>query len=103
LSSEKAKEAVAEITTAVSKWKKQKNKKGKKLDFGLFEVVKPYGWFVVGIIVLTVISSGLNLAIPKIISGAIDNYGKGGFDLRMLAIQFSLVSFLFLFSLICKG
>jgi ATP-binding cassette subfamily B protein len=72
---------------------KQTSKKEKKPGSGLFELVKPYAWFVAGIIVLTVISSGLNLAIPKMISAAIDTYGKSEFSFRTLAIQFSLVSF----------
>lgn len=56
-------------------------------------MVKPYGWFVFGIIVLTVAGSGLSLVVPKLTATAIDAYGKGGFDPQTLAIQFSLVAF----------
>jgi len=72
---------------------KQKVKKEKKPSSGLIKLVRPYGWFIAGIIVLTVASSGLSLVIPKLISAAIDAYGKGGFDIKTLAIQFSLVAF----------
>ena len=71
----------------------QKVKSGKKSSFGLLKLVRPYGWFIAGIIALTVASNGLSLVIPKLIAGAIDVYGKGGFDLQALAIQFSLVAF----------
>ncbi len=71
----------------------QKGKARKKPSSGLFKLIKPYSWFIAGIIALTVASNGLSLFIPKLIAGAIDAYGKGGFDLQALAIQFSLVAF----------
>jgi ATP-binding cassette subfamily B protein len=73
---------------------KQKGKKEKKTKgaAGLLSVTRPYGWFVAGIIALTVASSGLSLVVPKLIAAAIDAYGRGGFDLCLLAIQFSLVA-----------
>jgi len=70
-----------------------KAKKENKPASGLLRLVRPYGWFIAGIIVLIAASSGLNLIIPKLISSAIDAYGKSGFDLRTLTIQFSLVAF----------
>jgi len=70
-----------------------KIKKEKRPKSGLFGLVKPYGWFVFGIIVLTVAGSGLSLVVPKLTATAIDAYGKGGFDPQTLAIQFSLVAF----------
>ena len=72
---------------------KQEEKKENKPASGLLRLVRPYGWFIAGIIVLIAASSGLNLIIPKLISSAIDAYGKSGFDLRTLTIQFSLVAF----------
>jgi len=72
---------------------KNKAKKENKPASGLLRLVRPYGWFIAGIIVLIAASSGLNLIIPKLISSAIDAYGKSGFDLRTLTIQFSLVAF----------
>ena len=58
----------------------------------LLGLMRPYGGFVAGIIVLTVISNGLSLIIPKLTAAAIDGYGKGQFDFQLLAIQFSLVA-----------
>ncbi len=71
----------------------KKNKKEKKSDPGLLGLVMPYGWFVAGIIALTVASNGLSLVVPKLTAAAIDAYGKGGFDLKTLSIQFLLVAF----------
>ena len=72
---------------------KQKIKTGKKPSSGLFKLVKPYGWFIAGIIALTIASNGLSLVIPKLIAAAIDGYGKGGLNIQLLVIQFSLVAF----------
>jgi ABC-type multidrug transport system, ATPase and permease components len=78
---------------------KFKIKKGKKSGSGLLGLVKPYGWFVAGIIALTVASSGLNLVVPKLIARAIDAYGSGGFDIQTLAIEFLPVTvFIFIFT-----
>jgi len=68
----------------------------------LLGLVMPYGWFVAGIIALTVASNGLSLVVPKLTGAAIDAYGKGGFDPKTLSIQFLLVAFLFSYSLICR-
>jgi ATP-binding cassette subfamily B protein len=77
----------------------QEAKTEKKPALGLLRLIKPYGWFIAGIIVLTVLSNGLSLVIPKLIASAIDAYGKGGFDFRMLAIEFLLATFfIFIFT-----
>jgi len=78
---------------------KRKINKENKAGGGLVGLVRPYGWFVFGIILLTVAASGLGLAVPKLIAAAIDDYGAGGFDVMALAIQFSLAAVLiFLFT-----
>jgi len=78
---------------------RQKDKKEKRNAPSLFSVIRPYGWFVAGIIALTVASSGLSLVVPKLVAAAIDAYGQGGFDFRVLAIEFSLVAvFVFIFT-----
>lgn len=71
----------------------QKSKKQNRSGAGLLGLVRPYGWFVVGIILLTVVSNGLGLTIPKLAAAAIDAYGNAGFSVQALAIQFSLVAF----------
>ena len=55
---------------------------------GLFSLLKPYRLMIVGMLTFTIISNGLNLAIPKIVANAID---------RITAGQFILASFLTLF------
>jgi ATP-binding cassette subfamily B protein len=78
---------------------KQKANKENKSGAGLIGLVKPYGWFVVGIIVLTVVSNGLSLVIPKLVAAAIDAYGRGGFNLQTLTIEFLLATvFIFIFT-----
>ncbi len=78
---------------------RQKDKKENRKAPSLFSVIRPYGWFVAGIIVLTVASSALSLVVPKLVAAAIDAYGRGGFDFRVLAIEFSLVAvFVFIFT-----
>ncbi|MGB2631699.1 MAG: ABC transporter ATP-binding protein [Minisyncoccales bacterium] len=73
--------------------------KKKKSGLGLLGLVKPYGWFVAGIIALTVASNGLNLVVPKLIARAIDAYGSGGFNIQTLAIEFLPVTvFIFIFT-----
>ena len=50
---------------------------------------------IIGIlVVLTIVASGLSVAVPKIISIAIDTYTKGSFSIKSLVIEFSIVAFL---------
>ena len=50
---------------------------------------------IIGIlVVLTITASGLSVAVPKIISIAIDTYTKGSFSIKSLVIEFSIVAFL---------
>ncbi len=58
----------------------------------LFTLLKPYTIWVGLIVVLTVLSNGLNLAVPKIMANAIDSYTKGSFVLNNMMIEFSLVA-----------
>ena len=77
----------------------KKNIKQNKSGAGLIGLVRPYGWFIAGIIVLTVASNGLSLVIPKLVAAAIDAYGRGGFNLQTLTIEFFLATvFIFIFT-----
>ncbi|MFA5917835.1 MAG: ABC transporter ATP-binding protein [Candidatus Gracilibacteria bacterium] len=58
----------------------------------LINLLKPYAWLVVGLLVLTILSNGLNLSIPKVISFAIDSYTKGTLDLYTTVIEFFVIS-----------
>jgi ATP-binding cassette, subfamily B, bacterial len=44
----------------------------------IFGLVKPYGWSIVLLIVLTIAGNALNLSVPKLIGSAIDNIGGSG-------------------------
>jgi len=65
----------------------------------LISLLRPYSWLIVILIVLTIVSNGLNLVIPKIIAHAIDGYTLGGFSFKTITIQFLMVSIsIFIFS-----
>ncbi len=64
-----------------------KNKKG-----NLINLLKPYAWLVTGLLILTILSNGLNLSIPKVISFAIDSYTKWTLDLYTTVMEFFVIS-----------
>ncbi|SIO51011.1 ABC transporter ATP-binding protein [Chitinophaga niabensis] len=66
---------------------------------GLMGLVKPYKKLIILLILLAILSNGLNLVIPKIISHGIDAIEKGQLTLRTIIIQFSLTGiFVFIFA-----
>ncbi len=74
--------------------KPEKNKK-----WNLLNLLKPYTWLIIWILVLTILSNGLNLTIPKIISSSIDAYTKWNLNLYITIIEFFVISvFIFLFT-----
>ena len=65
----------------------------------LFSLLKPYSGIVFLLVILTIVPSALNLAVPKIIANAIDTFTGGNFVLKSLIIEFSLVAlFIFIFT-----
>ena len=63
---------------------------------GLLVLLKPYRWLIAALVVLTVVGNGLNLAVPKIISHAIDAYTQQTFVISTVVLQFIVVaSFVF--------
>jgi ATP-binding cassette subfamily B protein len=66
---------------------------------GLFGLLKPY-WMIIGlIIILTILASGLNLLIPRIIANTIDTYMNSSFIMNNLIIEFSIIAiFIFIFT-----
>jgi len=58
----------------------------------LFNLLKPYSWFIALLVTLTILSNGLNLVVPKIISHAIDSYTLGNFSIQTVALDFFLVA-----------
>lgn len=60
---------------------------------GLFGLLGRYKTLVFGLIILTFVSNGLNLAVPKILSRAIDTYLQQAFSSQALIVEFFLVGF----------
>lgn len=66
---------------------------------GLMGLVKPYKGLIILLIFFAVLSNGLNLIIPKIISHGIDEIEKGQLTLNTIIWQFSLTGlFIFIFA-----
>jgi ATP-binding cassette subfamily B protein len=57
----------------------------------LFALLKPYRWFIVALVVLTVLANGLNLVVPKMIASGIDAYTNGGFVMVSILSKFLFV------------
>ena len=65
----------------------------------VFGLLGRYKWLISALVILTVVANALSLTVPKIISGAIDTYSGGSFDLGSLVIEFSVIAVLiFLFT-----
>jgi ATP-binding cassette subfamily B protein len=58
---------------------------------GLFLLVKPYRGLVATLAALTILANALNLAVPKLIARAIDDYQKPDFALGPMIARFLLV------------
>lgn len=63
--------------------------KPKNTKTSLFGLLKPYTKLVATLLVLALLSNGLNLVIPKIIQKGIDDYTANVFDLRQIIIWFT--------------
>lgn len=71
----------------------------KQKKWNLLNLLKPYIWLVIALLVLTILSNWLNLAIPKVISTAIDAYTSKTLNLSSTIIEFFIISALiFLFT-----
>lgn len=71
----------------------------RKRKSNLFAILKPYTGLVAILLLFTILSNGLNLAIPKIIQIGIDDYSAGTFDLQKIILWFALASgFIFFLS-----
>jgi ATP-binding cassette subfamily B protein len=81
--------------------KNTKQVPGKRPDKpNIFSVLKPYKLMIVSLIGFALLSNGVNLFIPKLISHGIDDFSKGNFLYQRLIIQFmtaALVIFIFTF------
>lgn len=76
----------------------EKITKNKNKD-SLLNLLKQYSWLIAWLLFLTILSNGLNLVIPKIISYAIDSYTKWTLDLYIIVLEFFTISvFIFIFT-----
>jgi len=65
----------------------------------LWAVLIPYKWQIALLVVLTIISNGFNLAVPKLISRAVDAFGAGSFVASSFVWQFLAIAlFIFIFT-----
>lgn len=72
----------------------------KKKGPSIFGVLKPYKLMISGLILFALLSNGINLVIPKIISQSIDDFSKGIFSVEKIVLEFliaSVVIFIFTF------
>jgi ATP-binding cassette subfamily B protein len=71
----------------------------KKPEPSLFGLLRPYARTVILLVLLAVLSNGLNLTLPQIIARSIDSYTRGTFVLSTVLMEFSLATFfIFLFT-----
>jgi ATP-binding cassette subfamily B protein len=73
---------------------KNRKKRVKSEVPSVFGLLKNYVGLIVWLVVLTVVASGLSIAVPKIIALAIDDYSNGNFSVTRLVIEFSIVAIL---------
>lgn len=65
----------------------------------VFALLGPYKKLIIGLVVLALLSNGLTLWLPKIISHGIDGYLRGGSPLRTILLEFGIASgFIFIFT-----
>ncbi|HEX7651593.1 MAG TPA: ABC transporter ATP-binding protein [Candidatus Paceibacterota bacterium] len=65
----------------------------------LFSLLRPYAGIIALLVLLTVLSNGLNLLVPQLIKHAIDTYTLGSFALLRLIEEFAAVAvFIFAFT-----
>jgi ATP-binding cassette subfamily B protein len=71
----------------------------KKPSPSLLSLLKPYSRLILLLIILALVSNGVNLVLPMLISRGIDDYSAGKFVLRTILIQFlSATLFIFVFT-----
>jgi len=80
-----------------------KKPNGKPKGPNIFGVLKPYKLMIFGLILFALLSNGVNLLIPKIISRSIDDFSKGSFSYNKIIIQFLVASVVIFIFTILQG
>ena len=75
----------------MSNWQSQNN------NASLTKLLKPYYFFIAGLVTLTIFGNALNLFVPKLVANAIDTYAKGSFSINHFILEFFFVA-LFIFT-----
>lgn len=75
---------------------KENQPKGPNPMAGLLRQLGAYKWYTAALLILTLISSGVTLVIPSLISKSIDGYKAGTYDLNTTLLEFSAAIFVIL-------
>jgi len=67
---------------------------GKKEGPSVFSLLKPYSGMILVLLLFSLVSNGVNLVIPKIISRAIDSYTLNQVNLQRVVLEFSVAALL---------
>ena len=70
----------------------KKTQTGPGQKSGLISVINPYRGFVILLILLALGGSGINLLIPRIIAGGIDDFSANRFDAGRIIVQFLIAA-----------
>ncbi|GAB3809470.1 ABC transporter ATP-binding protein [Spirosoma humi] len=71
-----------------------KKEASKKPSSSLLSLLKPYTRLILLLILFALISNGINLVLPMLISHGIDDYSAGKFVLRTMVVEFLVAAFL---------
>ncbi len=79
------------------------DRKTKEAKPKLTRLLKPYYGLIAGLLLFALFSNAINLVIPKIIQKGIDEFGKSGFNINPIALQFAVASLLIFILLYFQG
>lgn len=74
-----------------------------KKKSNLISLLKPYKKITFLLILLTIVSNGINLTLPKMIANAIDAYTKGNLNINNVAFEFISASIIIFILMYCQG
>ena len=80
-----------------------KSSEGQAPKANIFEVLKPYKLMISLLIAFALLSNGVNLVIPKLISRGIDDFSAGSFSYERLIIEFLGAAFIILIFTFLQG
>lgn len=87
----------------MAKKQNSKSTQGQAPKANIFEVLKPYKLMISLLIVFALLSNGVNLIIPKLISRGIDDFSAGDFSYKSLIIEFLGAAFIILIFTFLQG